>query len=113
MLENMQKLRVEDNSRKKVQRELFQSMKIAKVDCMRKMHAYQKQQLFEKIMAENERTGLLLHQRRELQHKRKMANMQASIQCQVMNQLMEKLRNSTNIDIESVSLDTLSRPHTS
>lgn len=113
MLENMQKMRAEGNNRKKVQRELFQSMRISKVNSMRKMQAYQKHQLFEKIMEENERTGMLLHQRCELQHKRKMANMQASIQRQLMNQLTEKLKNSANIDTESISLDKLSRPNTS
>lgn len=108
----MRTIRGDENSRRRVQRQLFQSVRLDKVESMRKMQAYQRQQLFEKIMAENRRIGILLHQREDLQNKRKMANMQASMQRQAMNQLMEKLRTAPNIDMTSIGLETLSRPQT-
>ncbi|GMH33874.1 hypothetical protein BSKO_01708 [Bryopsis sp. KO-2023] len=110
-LRKMQQARVEENSRRRVHRQLFQSLRLDKVDAMRKMQTYQRQQLFETIMSENQRVGALLHQREDLQHKRKMANMHASMQRQAMNELMDKLKTSKNFD-GSLTLDQLTRPNT-
>lgn len=60
--------------------------------------AYQRQLLLEKIMDENEKTAQLLAQRRFIQEQRKAANMTASLHRNKVNQLMESMKSSHNIE---------------
>lgn len=103
---NMQ--RKKENDRRKVEHDLFNNLRLDKVDAMNKMQLYQRQQLLEKIMDENDKTRELLSARQELQDQRKQANMQASLHRYMLNSLMDQLKlKSTdnlnpNMDISSM-----------
>ncbi|WIA18967.1 hypothetical protein OEZ85_003636 [Tetradesmus obliquus] len=86
------------NDRKRIERELFDSLRRDKVDSIQKMQAYQRQLLLEKIMDENEKTAQLLAQRQFIQEQRKAANMSASLHRNKVNQLMESMKNIHNIE---------------
>lgn len=62
------------------------------------VQAYQRQLLLEKIMEENDKTEQLLMQRRFIQEQRKAANMTASLHRNKVNQLMESMKTSHNIE---------------
>lgn len=49
-------------------------------------------------MDENDKTAQLLAQRQYIQEQRKMANMQASLHRNKVNQLMESMKNIKNIE---------------
>lgn len=66
--------------------------------CRAFLQAYQRQLLLEKIMDENEKTAQLLAQRRFIQEQRKAANMTASLHRNKVNQLMESMKSSHNIE---------------
>jgi hypothetical protein len=66
--------------------------------CRLRAQAYQRQLLLEKIMDENEKTAQLLAQRRFIQEQRKAANMTASLHRNKVNQLMESMKTSHNIE---------------
>ncbi|KAF8064553.1 AVT1D [Scenedesmus sp. PABB004] len=86
------------NDRKRIERELFDSLRRDKVDSIQKMQAYQRQLLLEKIMDENDKTAALLEQRQAIQAQRKAANMAASLHRNKVNQMMESMRNVHNIE---------------
>lgn len=86
------------NDRKRIERELFDSLRRDKVDSIQKMQAYQRQLLLEKIMDENEKTAGLLAQRRFIQEQRKAANMTASLHRNKVNELMASMKSVHNIE---------------
>lgn len=86
------------NDRKRIERELFDSLRRDKVDSIQKMQAYQRQLLLEKIMDENDKTAQLLAQRRFIQEQRKAANMTASLHRNKVNQLMDSMKAVANLD---------------
>lgn len=90
--------RKKENDRRKVERDLFNSLRLDKVDAMNKMQMYQRQVLLEKIMDENEKTRSLLMARSELQDERKAANMQASLHRQMLNQIMDNMKLTKSVD---------------
>ncbi len=59
---------------------------------MKKMQMWQRQSLLERIQAENERATSMMGQRAALQQQRKEANMQASMQRQALNQMIDSMR---------------------
>ncbi|KAK3232968.1 hypothetical protein CYMTET_56710 [Cymbomonas tetramitiformis] len=66
--------------------------KQAKVDEMRRAHAYQRHLLRQKIDADTDRARSLLEQRDKLQEKRRVANIDASMQRAMLNECMEHLK---------------------
>jgi hypothetical protein len=62
------------------------------------LQAYQRQLLLEKIMEENDKTEQLLNQRKFIQAQRKAANMTASLHRNKVNQLMESMKTSHNME---------------
>jgi len=68
-----------NNDLRKVERELYSSLRRDKVDSIQKQQAYQRQLLLEKIMDENEKTARLLAQREGIQEQRRGSNMRASL----------------------------------
>ena len=58
-----------------------------RVDCIQKSALYNRQQLLEKIMREYDHTHDLLEERQQLQEQRKQANINASMQRQMMTKV--------------------------
>ena len=62
-------------------------LRLDKVDCIQKMSLFNRQELLERIMNDYDRTRNLLKERQDLQTQRKMANMNASMQRQMMSRV--------------------------
>eukprot|EP00798_Chlamydomonas_sp_ICE-L_P017638 gene17640-23981_t len=77
---------------KKVNTEFELKLRHDKVDSIKKTHLYQRQQLLDKIMDEYESARKMMMERVKLQEKRKMANMSASLNRQLVASAMDNIR---------------------
>ncbi|KAF5839745.1 hypothetical protein DUNSADRAFT_18746 [Dunaliella salina] len=89
--------RKKENDLKKVDSDFQLKLRLDKVDCIQKMSLYNRQQLLERIMHDYDKTRELLKERQDLQTQRKMANMNASLQRQMMSKAMDSLRFTKNV----------------
>jgi len=79
--------RKKENDLRKVEADFQLKLRLDKVDSIQKMSLYNRQQLLERIMNDYDRTRELLRERQSLQMQRKMANMNASMQRQMMSKV--------------------------
>ena len=79
--------RKKENDLKKVETDFQLKLRLDKVDCIQKTALYNRQQLLERIMGDYDKTRELLKERQDLQSQRKMANMNASLQRQMMSKV--------------------------
>ena len=92
MLEELREKQQKENAYAAVEREMRANRKREKAERMRKIQTYQRHLLFLKIMEDRNKIGKQLEEREALQSQRRMANMQASIERQKANALMEDMK---------------------
>ncbi|KAF5839744.1 hypothetical protein DUNSADRAFT_18746 [Dunaliella salina] len=97
LLAELNARRKKENDLKKVDSDFQLKLRLDKVDCIQKMSLYNRQQLLERIMHDYDKTRELLKERQDLQTQRKMANMNASLQRQMMSKAMDSLRFTKNV----------------
>jgi len=98
LLAELNARRKKENDLRKVDSDFQLKLRLDKVDCIQKMSLYNRQQLLERIMNDYDKTRELLRERQNLQMQRKMANMNASLQRQMMSKAMDSLRFTKNVD---------------
>uniref|UniRef100_A0A7S0UY20 Uncharacterized protein n=1 Tax=Polytomella parva TaxID=51329 RepID=A0A7S0UY20_9CHLO len=77
---------------RKVEKEFELKLRMDKADELQKVNLFQRQTLLEKILDDYERTRMIMRERQEVQERRKMANMEASIQRQKLLESFEEMR---------------------
>lgn len=78
------------------------------VDAIQKIQLYQRHQLLERILNDDEKTRRMMKERQTLQNQRKMANMHASMMRQAMSSAMDGMRMNKGLGSSSLH-DILSR----
>ena len=92
MLEQMRTKQQRKNAYAAVEREMRANMKREKAERMRKIQTYQRQILFQKIMENRNKICRQMEEKEALQRQRRLANMQASMERQKLNALMEDMK---------------------
>ena len=92
MLGELREKQQRENAYAAVEREMRAHQKKEKAERMRKIQTYQRHMLFLKIMEDRNKIRKQLEEREALQSQRRMANMQASIEREKLNVLMEDMK---------------------
>eukprot|EP00210_Caulerpa_lentillifera_P000637 g616.t1 len=92
VLELLKDKQAKRNAYTAAEREMKSNMKREKAERMKKIQTYQRQMLFERIMEDRLKIGKQLEEKEELQRQRRLANMEASIQRERLNIVMEDMK---------------------
>lgn len=88
----MKDTQAKKNALTSAEREMKSNMKRDKAERMKKIQTYQRQLLFEKIMQDRVKISKQIGEKEELQRQRRLANMEASIQREKLNTVMEEMK---------------------
>ncbi|GBG68186.1 hypothetical protein CBR_g2739 [Chara braunii] len=92
VLEEVTRLKKAEVARKAVERQLAAEEKRSKAESMRRIHAFKRKMMLERIKEETGRARAVLEARAALQERRKQANVESSIQRQRLMQEMERFQ---------------------
>ena len=80
-----------------MQKHLLAAEKKSRVQSMKRAQAYKRKQMLEKIKSDTERAQSLKLAKEHLQEKRKIANMQATFERQMIYEVMEKIQSGKTL----------------
>lgn len=92
MLEELRLKQQKENAYAAIERETKAHLKREKADRMKKIQIYRRQKLLQKIVDDREKIGKHLEEKEELQNQRRMANMQASLERERLNAMLEEMK---------------------